>query len=78
MTITGVNGRKFSSQRLKDAISDSVGRRKVDLLVLEGDTFREVALDYSDGPKYLELTRTTEHPDTLGALLKPVTKDEAK
>jgi len=78
MTITGVNGRKFSSQRLKDAISDSVGLRKVDLLVLEGDTFREVALDYSDGPKYLELTRTSEHPDTLGAILKPVTKDEAK
>ncbi len=78
MIITGVNGRKFSSRRLKDAISDSVTRRNVELLVLEGDAFRNVTLDYADGPKYLELTRTPEHPDTLGDILKPVTKDEGK
>lgn len=78
MTITGVNGRRFSSQRLKDAIADSVARSKVNLLILEGDTFRDVIVDYSDGPKYLELIRTADHPDTLGAILKPVTKDDAK
>ena len=77
-TITGVNGRKFSSQRLKDGIADSVTSRKVDLLILDGDTFRNVALDYSEGPKYLELTRTPDHPDTLEAMLKPLTKDEEK
>ena len=76
--ITGVNGRKFSSQRLKDGIADSVASRKVDLLILDGDTFRNVTLDYSEGPKYLELTRTSDHPDTLEAMLKPSTKDEEK
>lgn len=78
MTITGVNGRKFSSQRLKDGIADSVAARKIDLLVLDGDTFRDVALEYAEGPKYLELTRTADHPDTLAAILKPITKDEEK
>lgn len=78
MTITGVNGRKFSGQRLKDAIADSVTNRKIDLLLLDGDTFRNVTLNYADGPKYLELTRTNDHPDTLAAILKPVTKDEEK
>ncbi|HYR59610.1 MAG TPA: hypothetical protein VEO95_13310, partial [Chthoniobacteraceae bacterium] len=76
MTIAGVNGRKFSGQRLKDAIADSVTLRKVDLLVIDGDVFRNVALEYADGPKYLELTRTPDHADTLAAILKPVTKDE--
>jgi S1-C subfamily serine protease len=33
MTITGVNGRKFSSQRLKDGIADSPTQGKVELLV---------------------------------------------
>jgi predicted metalloprotease with PDZ domain len=76
MTITGVNDRKFSGQRLKDGIADSVTARKVELLVLDGDTFRTVALPYADGPRYLELIRTKDHPDTLTAILAPVTKEE--
>ncbi len=76
MIVTGVNGRKFSSQRLKDAISDSVTERKVDLLVLDGDTFRTISVPYQDGPKYLELTRTADHANTLAVILKAVTKDE--
>jgi len=78
MVISGVNNRKFSAQRLKDAIAESVTARKVDLLVLDGDTFRNVSVDYADGPRYLELIRNTDHPDTLAAILKPVTKDEDK
>ncbi len=77
MSITGVNGRKYSPQRLKDGIADSVTARKIDLLVLDGDTFRSVTLPYADGPRYLELTRTKDHPDTLAAILAPVTKDDA-
>jgi len=76
MIIAGVNGRKFSGQRLKDAISDSVTARKVDLLVLDGDVYRTLSIAYQDGPKYLELARTPEHADTLGAILKAVTKEE--
>jgi predicted metalloprotease with PDZ domain len=75
MIITGVNNRKFSPQRLKDGIADSVTSRKVDLLILDGDTFRNVPLDYSGGPRYLNLVRNAEHQDTLGAILKAVVKE---
>ena len=76
MTIAGVNDRKFSGQRLKDAVADSVTLGKVELLVLDGEVFRTIPLKYAEGPKYLELTRTPDHPDTLSTILKPVTKDE--
>ncbi len=75
MIITGVNGRKFSSQRLKDAIAESVTARKVELLLLDGERFRTVELKYGDGPKYLDLIRATDNPDTLSAILKPVLKE---
>ena len=55
MKVEGVNGRKFSGQRVKDAISDSVTKRQIEFLVLQGDTFRTFTLQYADGPKYLEL-----------------------
>lgn len=74
MTISGVNGRKFSGQRLRDAIADSVTSRTVELLVLEGDLFRTVKLSYAEGPKYLELVRRNDRTDVLGAIVKPVLK----
>jgi predicted metalloprotease with PDZ domain len=77
MTLSGVNDRKFSGQRLKDGIADSVTARHIVLLVLDGDTFRTITLPYSDGPRYLELIRTKDHPDTLTAILAPETKDDA-
>ena len=76
MTIAGVNERKFSGQRLKDGVADSVTRGKVELLVLDGEVFRAIPLNYSEGPKYLELTRATDHPDSLSTIFKPLTKDE--
>ena len=76
MAIAGVNGQKFSTQRLKDAVAESVTRRKVDLLVLDGEVFRTISLPYQDGPKYLELVRTPDHADTFAAILKPLTRDE--
>ncbi len=78
MTAVGVNERKFSGQRLKDAIADSVTRRKIDFLVLEGDRFRAIAVNYADGPKYLELVRDASKPDILKTILKPLVSAESK
>jgi predicted metalloprotease with PDZ domain len=75
MAVVGVNGRKFSGQRLKDAIADSVATRGVELLVLDGDVFRTVKIDYSEGTKYLELIRRADRPDILAAIVKPTAKD---
>ncbi len=70
MMVQGVNGRKFSSQRAQDAIADSVTKRAIEFLVLEGDSFRSVTVPYADGPKYLELVRDAGKPDILMNILK--------
>jgi predicted metalloprotease with PDZ domain len=72
MKVLGINGRLYSPQRLQDALADSVALRKIELLLLEGDRFRTVVLDYADGPKYLELVRDESKPDVLAEILKPI------
>jgi predicted metalloprotease with PDZ domain len=74
MHIAAVNGRKFSGQRLKDGIAESVAKGKLELLIIDGEQFRPVTIDYNGGPRYLELTRHPEHGDTLAAILKNRTK----
>ena len=72
MKVAGVNGRKFSRERMQDAIADSVTKRQVEFLVLQGDTFQTFVVPYADGPKYLELIRDPSKPDILMKILKSV------
>jgi predicted metalloprotease with PDZ domain len=72
MMVIGVNSKKFSPQRLHDALAESVARRKIELLLLEGDEFRTIFIDYADGPRYLVLVRDESKPDLLAEILKPV------
>jgi predicted metalloprotease with PDZ domain len=74
MKVIGVNGKKFSPNRLRDAIADSVSRRTVELLMEDGEDFRTVVVPYADGLRYLELERVSTRPDVLGEILKPRTK----
>jgi predicted metalloprotease with PDZ domain len=71
MTVIGVNSKKFSPQRLHDALADSIALRKIEMLLLEGEEFRTVVLDYADGPRYLILVRDESKPDLLAEILKP-------
>ncbi len=71
LKVMGVNDRLFSLQRLQDALADSVALRKVSFLLLDGDRFRTITLDYADGPKYLQLVRDEAKPDVLAEILKP-------
>lgn len=70
MAVQGVNGRKFSAERMRDAIADSVTKRQIEFLILESDSFRTITVLYADGPKYLELVRATDRPDLLTAIFK--------
>ncbi|MFQ5606518.1 MAG: hypothetical protein ACE5GA_01120, partial [Candidatus Zixiibacteriota bacterium] len=45
--IVGVEGKKFSVKRLEDAIRNSVMTEKVTLLVLNGDSYEDVVIEYS-------------------------------
>src|SRR5262249_15132156 len=74
MKVIGVNSKKFSPNRLRDAIADSVTRKKVELLIEDGEDFRTVVVPYADGLRYLELERGSTRPDVLGEILKPRTK----
>lgn len=71
MEIVGVDGRKFSATRIKDAIAASVSTRKIELLALEGDVYRTIVVEYDGGPRYMELKRDESRQDTLAAILAP-------
>jgi S1-C subfamily serine protease len=70
LKIIGVNGKKYSTNRLRDAIADSVTRKKVEFLLEDGDEFRTVTVPYAEGLRYLELSRLDGKPDVLGEILK--------
>jgi predicted metalloprotease with PDZ domain len=72
MKVIGIDHRKFSPDRLRDAVAESVTKHTVDLLVLDGESFRTFTINYADGPKYIELVRDPSVPDLLSAILKPV------
>jgi predicted metalloprotease with PDZ domain len=74
--VAGVNGHKFSRQRLHDALAASVATKKVELLLVEADRFRTLTIDYDGGPKYVELVRDDQRPDVLADILKPLTKEK--
>jgi Carbohydrate family 9 binding domain-like len=57
---------------LLDALAESVKARRIGLLIVEGDHFRTVELDYADGPRYLELVRDQSKPDLLAEIFKPI------
>jgi predicted metalloprotease with PDZ domain len=78
MRVLGVNSKKFSRERLADALADSVARRKIEFLLLDGEQFRTVTVEYADGLRYLELVRNSERPDILGEILNPVASRPAK
>jgi len=78
MRVLGVNSKKFSRERLNDALADSLARRKIEFLLLDGEQFRTVTVEYADGLRYLELVRNPEGSDVLGDILKPVASRPAK
>src|SRR5262249_52477789 len=49
MRVIGVNGKKFGTNRLRDAIADSVTRKKVELLLEDGEDLRAVVVPYAEG-----------------------------
>ena len=77
MKVIGVNNKTFSQERLLDAVADSANRHKIELLLVEGDGFRTIILNYADGLRYLELVRDSAKPDILAVILKPVTAQPA-
>ena len=72
MKLIGVNGKEFSGDALKDAVTASAKDKSkpVELLVKNFDEFQTLRIDYHDGLKYPHLERDTGKKDTLSDLLK--------
>lgn len=72
-TIVAVNGRQYSHDLLRQAITAARGTRDpIRLLIKRGELYSEVAIDYHDGLRYPVLERTGTGPSSLDALLTPL------
>jgi len=70
--IVAINGRQYSDELMKQAITEARGTREpIRLLVRNGALYRTVELDYHDGLRYPRLERVGRGPSSLDALLAP-------
>ena len=68
--IIAVNGRAFSEDALKQAVTIAKGSKEpIDLIVRNGDRFREVTIDYHGGLRYPRLEKTGSGEGGLDRLL---------
>jgi predicted metalloprotease with PDZ domain len=72
MQIVAVNGKEFSGDAIKDAVTAAAKDKSapIDLLVKNFDEYQTLHLAYHDGLKYPHLERDKSKPDRLSALLK--------
>jgi predicted metalloprotease with PDZ domain len=71
-TLIAVNGRTYSADLLKTAITDAKsGAAPVELLVRNQDRFRTVRIDYREGLRYPHLMPIEGRTDGLAAVLAP-------
>ncbi|MEM1223495.1 MAG: hypothetical protein AAGH40_12125 [Verrucomicrobiota bacterium] len=71
MKIIGVNDRRFSLDRFREAIADSVIKGRIAFLIEDGDRFRTIDVEYDGGLRYLELVRNEAKPDMIEAIYSP-------
>jgi predicted metalloprotease with PDZ domain len=71
MKVVAVNGRRFTADRVREAVRDTRGRPDLDLLTENGDVFRTHRLAYRGGARYPALERVPGRPDLLEAIYRP-------
>ena len=76
MEIVGVNGKKYSKERLKDAVKQTKETGSILFLTLAGDEFREIEIVYDKGLQYYILTPLEGFPDRISDIMKPVVTAE--
>lgn len=76
MKVVAVNGRRYSPELLKEALTAAHDTKQPILLLIENtEYFRTVSLAYFDGPREPHLVRDEGKPDLLDQIIQPkVTK----
>jgi predicted metalloprotease with PDZ domain len=68
--IVAVGGVAYRAERLSAAVTaNKDGKKPIELLVRDGDTYRTVRIDYRGGLRYPRLERIADAPERLDALL---------
>ncbi len=71
MKILAINGRRFSSERLSEALAMSEnGKSKLEFLVENGDYISTYPLAYAGGAKNPHLVRDEAIPDLIAEIFK--------
>jgi predicted metalloprotease with PDZ domain len=71
MKVIGVNGRRFSSDVLRDALNaGKANNAPIELLVENDDYYKTYKLDYHGGERYPHLVRDESKPDLLSEILR--------
>lgn len=71
MKVLAVNGRRFSSEVLQDALkAGKNGSEPLELLVENTEYYKTFKIDYHGGEKYPHLVRDEGKPDTLSEIIK--------
>jgi predicted metalloprotease with PDZ domain len=74
MKIVAVNGREFSPELLRVAVSEAKGTKTpIELIVDNTGFFKILKLDYHGGERYPSFERVAGTPDRLDDILKPMT-----
>jgi predicted metalloprotease with PDZ domain len=71
MKLLAVNGRRFTPDSLKAAVSATKSGGKLELLAESGDFFKTHALDYKLGARYPRLEKVEGKADLLAEIVKP-------
>jgi predicted metalloprotease with PDZ domain len=77
MRIAGVNGKRFTKDRLRDAIASSKSH-PIELILINGDDIFTIRLDYGGGEKYPDLERDASKPDLLSKIIDPLAGPAAR
>ena len=79
MKLVAVNGRKWSSEVLQDAIKSAYeSHQPIEVVVEIGDLFKTLSIQYDGGLKSPHLERVEGQPDLLGEIIKAKTGESPK
>ena len=72
MKLIAINGRRYSSDVLRDAIAATKQSGRIDLLCENKEFFQTYALEYREGRRHPVLVRDNGARDFVGEVLAPV------
>ena len=72
MKVLGINDRRFSTERLREALAATTkGEQKLRLLTENQEHFRTFTLPYTEGDRYPHLERNDSKTDMLAEIFRP-------